>query len=80
MWLILVSAGLSVITGARLIVSAIFGTRADASARVPAAQVVRDGARKVRDREPLELAARLLGGAFLVVVGIVAIVIVSKAG
>ena len=72
MTFVIVCAGISVISGIRMIV----GTFVRPRERVPAAKVVRDGDRSIRDREPLETGARLLGGAFLIVVGIAAILIV----
>jgi hypothetical protein len=71
---VIVCACVSVITGTQMII----GTFVRPRERVPAAKVVRDGDRSIRDREPLEVGARLIFGAFLIVVGIAAIVIVRS--
>jgi hypothetical protein len=76
-WLILACALVSTLTGARLVVSAFVSTGDESTRRVPAARLIRDGAR-ARRREPLELAARVMGGLFLIAVGVAATVIVLR--
>jgi len=71
---VIVCAGISVITGMQMI----GGTFVRPRDRVPAAKVIRDGDRSIRDREPLETGARLVFGAFLIIIGIAAIIIVTR--
>jgi hypothetical protein len=75
MWLVLACGLVACVTGMKLVLGALTGGDEPAGGDVPAARVVRDGDRRAR-REPLEIAARVIGGAFLIAVGITAVLIV----
>jgi hypothetical protein len=78
--LLMVSATATTIAGLRMIVAAIFGARRRAAARgarVPTAQLVRDGKGAADDRRPVNVAARLAAGVGLVVAGAAVMYIVA---
>ncbi len=70
-------AGISALTGVRMIVSSIFGRRR-ARAAVPNARVVRDARGDAATDTPLPAAARVAAGVFLIAVGFAAIYLVES--
>ena len=74
---IMFCAGISALTGVRMIWAAIFGARGKA-AKVPAARVVRDTHGDAATDTPLPAAARIAAGLFLIAVGFAAMYLVHS--
>jgi hypothetical protein len=77
MTMLVVCACICTLTGVRTIWSAIFGARRKPAA-VPGARVVRDAKGEVAEASALPAIARVIGGVFLIVIGIAVLYIVER--